>query len=110
MRVLVDTNVLLRSAQPSHVLCQRATQAVSRLIREDAGVFFCSQTIAEFWNVATRPTALNGLGFSHDAVLREIDDIENLLTLLPDVPRSTPFGNSLSGTTASRASRSMMPA
>jgi hypothetical protein len=31
MRVLVDTNILLRSAQPSHTLCSQATQAVSKL-------------------------------------------------------------------------------
>jgi hypothetical protein len=26
MRVLVDTNILLRSAQPNHPLCHQATQ------------------------------------------------------------------------------------
>jgi len=34
MRVLVDTNILLRSAQPTHPLCAQATQAVSKLIRQ----------------------------------------------------------------------------
>ena len=29
MRVLVDTNILLRSAQPNHPLCSQATQAVA---------------------------------------------------------------------------------
>jgi predicted nucleic acid-binding protein len=60
MRVLVDTNVLLRSAQPNHPLCSQATRAVSKLIRQKEAVFFCSQNIAEFWNVATRPAELNG--------------------------------------------------
>ena len=54
MGVLVDTNVLLRSAQPTH-LCSQATHAVSKLLRQKESVFFCSQNIAEFWNVATRP-------------------------------------------------------
>ena len=66
MSVLVDTNILLRSAQPSHHLCSRATHAV--------------------WSVATRPADANGLGFSHDEVLNEIGHIEALLTLLPDGP------------------------
>jgi predicted nucleic acid-binding protein len=59
---------------------------VSRLLRQQEAVFFCPENIAEFWNVATRPTEMNGLGFSHDEVLREIVSIESLLILLPDVP------------------------
>lgn len=86
MRVLVDTNILLRSAQPNHPLSSQATHAVSKLIRQQDAVFFCSQNIAEFWNVATRPAELNGLGLSHEEVLQEVSNIEKLLTLLPDVP------------------------
>jgi len=86
MRVLVDTNILLRSAQPNHPLCSEATRAVSKLIRQEHTVLFCSQNIAEFWNVATRPTDLNGLGFSHEEALQEVSNIERLLTLLPDIP------------------------
>lgn len=66
MRVLVDTNILLRSAQPNHPHSSQAVHAVSRLLRQKDSVFFCSQNIAEFWNVATRPTGVNGLGFSID--------------------------------------------
>ncbi len=86
MRVLVDTNILLRSAQPNHPLSGQATHAVSKLIRQRDAVFFCSQNIAEFWNVATRPAELNGLGLSQEEVLQEVSSIEKLLTLLPDVP------------------------
>jgi len=86
MRVLVDTNILLRSVQPNHPLSSQATRAVSKLIRQNDAVFFCPQTIAEFWNVATRPTNRNGLGLSPDEVLQEVSDIEKSLTLLPDVP------------------------
>jgi predicted nucleic acid-binding protein len=86
MRVLVDTNILLRSAQPNHPLSSQATHAVSRLIRRGDAVFFCPQNIAEFWNVATRPADKNGLGLSHEEVLQEVAIIESLLTLLPDIP------------------------
>jgi predicted nucleic acid-binding protein len=86
MRVLVDTNVLLRSAQPSHPLCLQATHAVSKMIRQRDSVFFCPQNIAEFWNVATRTVDANGLGFSLEEALREVENIEMLLTLLPDIP------------------------
>jgi len=86
MRVLVDTNILLRSVQPNHPLCSQATHAVSRLIRQKDAVFFCSQNIAEFWNVATRPVERNGLGLSPEEVLQEVGNIEKSLTLLPDIP------------------------
>jgi predicted nucleic acid-binding protein len=86
MRVLVDTNVLLRSAQPNHPLCSQATHAVAKLMRDKQAVFVCAQNIAEFWNVATRPAELNGLGLSHEEVMREVSSIESLFTLLPDVP------------------------
>lgn len=102
MRVLVDTNILLRCAQPSHPLCREATKAVSKLIRDNDAVFFCSQNVAEFWNVATRPVESNGLGFSHDDVIREIGGIENLLTLLPDVPAIYPAWKRLVGDHAVR--------
>ena len=55
MRVVVDTNILLRSAQPNHPLCSQATFAVAKLLRQNDSVFFCAQNIAEFWNVATLP-------------------------------------------------------
>jgi predicted nucleic acid-binding protein len=86
MRILVDTNILLRNVQPNHPLCSQATHAVSKLIRQKDAVFFCSQNIAEFWNVATRPAERNGLGLSPEEVLLEVGYIEKSLTLLPDIP------------------------
>ena len=62
MRVLVDTNILLRSAQPNHPLCSQATHAVSKFLRQNDAVFFCSQNIAEFWDVAKPPAEVNRLG------------------------------------------------
>lgn len=95
MRVLVDTNILLRSAQPNHPLGPQATYAVSKLIRERIAVFFCPQNIAEFWNVATRPAGMNGLGFSQGEASQEVGEIESLLTLLPDVPAIYPVWKQL---------------
>ena len=86
MSVLIDTNVLLRSAQPAHSHCSAATNAVATLLRQSEPVFFCAQNIAEFWHVATRAVAVNGLGLTHEEVLAEVQHIEGLLTLLPDSP------------------------
>jgi len=52
MRVLVDTNILLRSAQPNHPLCAQATFAVSKLLRQEGAVFICPQNVALSFNSA----------------------------------------------------------
>jgi|SRR6266700_634347 len=90
MPALVDTNILLRSAQPNHPLCQPTTRAVATLLRNRETLFFCPPNIAEFWNVVTRPAANNGLGISHLDAVAEVRSIEEMLTLLPDSPAIYP--------------------
>ena len=75
MLVLVDTNVLLRAADPAHVQHALATNGL-RICRQ-AGHELCvvPQVHYEFWVVATRPLVQNGLGMSAaeaDAELRKI--------------------------------------
>ena len=48
-------------------------------------MYFTLQNIPEFWNVATRPLANNGLGFSVAVALVGLEKIECFLTVLPDV-------------------------
>lgn len=93
MSILVDTNVLLRSAQPSHLLYGLASRAVDVLLSREEIVYFCPQNIAEFWNVATRPISVNGLGYSRNEVLKEVQNIESLLSFLPEAPESIASGN-----------------
>jgi predicted nucleic acid-binding protein len=64
MLVLVDTNVLLRIVDATHALHIPATKAVRNCL--DAGCVLCvvPQIHYEFWVVATRPIAQNGLGLS----------------------------------------------
>jgi predicted nucleic acid-binding protein len=86
MSFLIDTNILLRIAQPSHLMHAPATQAVTRLLARNETVFFCAQNIPEFRNVATRPVSVNGLGLSHEEAWAEVLHIGGLLTLLLDSP------------------------
>jgi predicted nucleic acid-binding protein len=86
MSVLIDTNVLLRRAQPKHPSNVTAIQSVAKLLALDTPVYFTPQNIAEFWNVATRPTESNGMALPRQIVLAELAAIEELLTLLPDSP------------------------
>jgi hypothetical protein len=90
MRVLVDTNILLRSAQSTHPLCSQAASTVANLLRQKDASSSAPRTIAEFWNVATRPAEVDGLGFTQEEAFQEVAGIENLLTLLPDIPAIYP--------------------
>ena len=86
MSVLVDTNILLRRTQPDHPKHTVAVESVAQLLAAGEAVYFTLQNISEFWNVATRPVALNGLGFSAAGALAEVEKIEQFLALLPDSP------------------------
>jgi predicted nucleic acid-binding protein len=64
MRVLIDTNVLGRLSQPSHVMHATAVSAVKILRDRQHELRIVPQVIYEFWTVATRPASQNGLGFT----------------------------------------------
>jgi predicted nucleic acid-binding protein len=84
MSVLIDTNVLLRRAQPSQPFHNAVVESVARYLARDETVFFTPQNIIEFWSVATRPVENNGLGLRHELVMAEIGAIEAFLALLSD--------------------------
>jgi predicted nucleic acid-binding protein len=84
--VLVDTNVLLRRIEPLHDHHRRAVDATARLVESAEPVHVTPQNIAEFWAVATRPVARNGLGLPLGTAAVEIDRIERVFALLPDEP------------------------
>jgi predicted nucleic acid-binding protein len=90
MSILVDTNVLLRRTQPDHEHHLAAVESVAVLLGKGESLHFTLQNISDFWNVATRPFESNGLGFSIDFTLSEVEKIERVLTLLPDTPALYP--------------------
>ena len=62
MRVLVDTNVILRFTQnvnPGHAV---ARSALTQLSTSGHELCLVPQSIYEYWVVATRPVAVNGFG------------------------------------------------
>jgi hypothetical protein len=66
MRAGLDTNVLLRLANPldpDHPLVQGY---VDRCLDSGAELRILPQNLYDFWVVATRPVANNGLGLSTD--------------------------------------------
>ncbi len=84
MRVLVDTNILVRSIERRHHLMRTARRTLRSLIEQGHELCVSPQNIAEFWNVCTRPTSVNGLGNSIAATDRLTARIETFFTVLPD--------------------------
>lgn len=48
---LVDTNVLLRSAEPDHTMYGDAVGATSLLLGQGEKLYIAPQNLIEFWNV-----------------------------------------------------------
>jgi predicted nucleic acid-binding protein len=86
MSVFVDTNVLLRTTEPSDPLHDAAVAATTELIRSGETLFITPQMLAEFWTVATRPTEKNGLGLSIEEAFDELARIEQFFTIVSESP------------------------
>lgn len=83
MATLVDTNVLFRSLSAGHTQQPLAERALSTLRLQGEELFLAHQNLVEFWAVATRPAALNGLGLDPTAARAEIDTLRRLFRTLP---------------------------
>jgi predicted nucleic acid-binding protein len=86
MSVFVDTNILLRSVQPSHPLHEAAVNSVASFIAAGTPLMVTPQIVAEFWNVATRPIENNGLGMPHEQARDELARLEAFFALLSESP------------------------
>lgn len=76
MRVLIDTNILLRIANgQSDSLFKKAVDAVEALLVAEHTLYVVPQNIYEFWSVATRPTTVNGLGMTKTEAQRSIETL-----------------------------------
>jgi predicted nucleic acid-binding protein len=84
MRVLLDTNILLRMTERSHVMHSLASQSVQAL--RDAGheLYIVPQNIYEFWNVATRTLTKNGLELPVSEAKAFVDHFTGIFPLLRD--------------------------
>lgn len=84
MKWLVDTNILLSSAQTSHPVYGNVARVVRDLLARDNELFVIAQNLIEFWAVATRPTASNGLGLTIPQATHELTKLKSLFAILPD--------------------------
>ena len=95
MSFVVDSNILLRTIQPSHAMYPEASRAVANLLQQGEVIHVLPQNLYEFWVVATRPVASNGLGLSAQDTSREISRIERQFILLADSPAIYPVWKKL---------------
>ena len=86
MAVLLDTNILLRLAQPNHLSALTARRALRTLREANETLHIVHQNLVEFWAVTTRPVTANGLGFSTAEAAAEIVSLQHLFSLLPELP------------------------
>lgn len=86
MRVLLDTNILIRSISRHDPQREVAGAAVQAMLRKGHELCAVPQVFYEFFVVATRPTAQNGLGLSPELGATKLAEFESVLELLPDLP------------------------
>ncbi len=85
MRILVDTNILLRIAQPGSPHHHDALAALDVL--EQAGHELClvPQVVYEYWVAATRPVNVNGLAMTAEETRNSLNVLLPYYTFLDDL-------------------------
>ena len=69
MAYLIDTNVLLRSADPDHPMYNDATNAVSILRNQGETLCIVPQNLIEFWNVYTKTAVSLTVQLPHETIV-----------------------------------------
>ena len=90
MAYLLDTNLLVRLGNTLDAQHTVAAGAVFELHRRDELLHITPQVLIEFRNVATRPTALNGLGLSLVAAEAKAAVFQATFPLLAETPEIYP--------------------
>jgi predicted nucleic acid-binding protein len=87
MSILIDTNILTRTADTRSTHHTPAVQSVRLLLTRGEMLIVVPQIFYEFWAVATRPTGSpNGLGMTTAQARAESDLLRQTFTFLPDTP------------------------
>lgn len=84
MVYLADTNILVRYLDRSDPKYPLVRHAIRTLRANGHQTQASAQNFIEFWNVATRPIAHNGLGWTRPFALRMLRLLERVFPLLPD--------------------------
>ena len=86
MKILLDSNVLLRWNIRTAPQSQLVIRAVDLLLASGDLPCYTSQNLGEFWNVLTRPLDRNGFGLTPHEADGRARVIESQIPMLPDDP------------------------
>ena len=92
MDCLIDTNIVLRSADRLHPASPRARGAMKTLFTQGYRLCVAKQTSIESWVVATRSRDANGFGYSAQFAAEGISKIKRLFYLLAEMTIFIPHG------------------
>lgn len=95
MAYLIDTNILARLSNTADVYYTTTARAVMELHHRGEVLHVAPQNLIEFRNVATRPTAVNGLGLSISDAEIKAAIFETAFPLLSETPDIYPAWKSL---------------
>jgi hypothetical protein len=84
MQILCDTNVLIRAMKPDDPRNPVVVSALSVLRARNDELAIVPQNCYEYYVVATRPVAQNGLGLSSQQAMADIDDFLAIFRFLRD--------------------------
>jgi len=83
---LLDTNIVLRFTDTNSSQYDLVINAISQILKEGDQCFITSQVVIEFWVVATRPIAVNGLGWTVEETEQAVKMLINQFKLLEETP------------------------
>jgi predicted nucleic acid-binding protein len=95
---LLDTNIILRFANTHSSESEMINNAIFQILLQGGQCFITSQVLIEFWVVATRPVAVNGLGWTPEETERAVQMLLNQFDLLEETPDIFPIWLSLATT------------
>lgn len=84
MAYLLDTNILLRTISPNDPMHSETVAAIDTVNARRELLVIAPQNLIELWNVCTRPSDKNGLGFTLEKTQAEIEHLKRLFIFLPD--------------------------
>ena len=89
-KYLLDTNIILRFTDTDSAEYDLINNTILKILVAGGQCFITSQVITEFWVVATRPTTVNGLGWTVEKTEQAVEMLINQFDLLEEIPAIFP--------------------
>ena len=83
-KYLLDTNIVLRLSNPTDAQHELVAAAISTLLKQSNECCLVAQVLIEMWTVATRPTKVNGMGWSADETRSKINQLLNRFPIVEE--------------------------